>query len=324
MTQNSFVQIRCRNGSLAGQTFCFIEPGTAPLPNPLRIGRHQDAHIRFFADAETMVSRLHAELHYDGSTCSLIDIGSTLGTYLMPTQERIKRLNISKGTNWDVQFGVNGPICHISFGGAVPFGPYLLISKLGEGGMGEVFVGWDTRLNRQVVLKLLREEMLGEIKDAQNLLLNEARIVSQLEHPNVVRVYDLGEQSGVLYLAMEYIRGVNLNELRRFNGFRDQRLPPALAAGIMHQVCLGLHAAHQLPIQVVHRDISPNNIMLTAEGVKVIDFGLARARNRIGVSFTEGGKIAGCPPYMSPEQIKTPQTVDRRSDIFSAGACRRL
>jgi serine/threonine protein kinase len=315
MQQNTFVQIRCRNGSLAGHAYCYIEPGLLPIPTPLRIGRHQDAHIRFAGEAEQMVDHLHAELRYDQGVVSLRDVGSRQGTFVFPTRQKIDRLRIAQGTSYDVQLGADGPVCNISLGSAVPFGRYMLTNKLGEGGMGEVYIGCDTRLTRQVVLKLLHRSVL----DQATVLVNEARIVSQIEHPNIVRVYEIGDQDGVLYLAMEYIRGVTLNELRRALAKAGKRMPPALAAGIMRQACLGLHAAHQLPIQIVHRDVSPNNVMMTPESVKVIDFGVARAKNRVGASFSEGGRVTGCPPYMSPEQIGAAQTVDRRSDIFSVG-----
>ena len=319
MTRNVFIQLKCRSGSLAGQLYSYIEPELAPLPAPLRFGRHPDAHIRPLGDDESMVSRSHAELHYKDSRLSLFDVGSTHGVYVAGSRERVEQLDIQLGEGRDIRLGVNGPIFHISLGAAIPFGPYLLVGKLGEGGMGEVYVGWDSRLGRLVALKLLRKSVLDELEDAERMLLNEARIVSQLEHPNIVRIYEIGEEAGHLFIAMEYIRGLTLNQIVKQLGARGGRLAPALAAGILRQACLGLHAAHQLPIQVVHRDVSPNNIMIMAESVKVIDFGVAQAKNRVGASFTEGGKMTGCPPYMSPEQIRTPQNIDRRSDLFSVG-----
>jgi serine/threonine-protein kinase len=318
MTRRSFIQIRGRSGNLAGQSFCFVEPSELPLPNPLRFGRHQDVHVRFVGDEWHMVSRVHAQLRFEGGGLLLEDVGSTHGTFLVGKPEKLTTLAIPLGESRDVQFGATGPICTISLGAASPFGHYLLTSKLGEGGMGEVYVGWDTRLPRFVALKLLRKTMLAEVADAERMLLNEARIISQLEHPNIVRVYEIGEEAGAVYIAMEYIRGVTLSQIWKQLRQRGLRLAPALAAGILRQACLGLHAAHQLQIQVVHRDVSLNNIMLTPESVKVIDFGVARAKNRVGESFTEGGRVTGCPPYMSPEQIRTPQSIDRRSDIFSA------
>ena len=319
MTRNVFIQLKCRSGSLAGQLYSYIEPELAPLPAPLRLGRHPDAHIRPLGDDESMVSRNHAELHYKDSRLSLLDVGSTHGVYVAGSRERTEQLDLQLGEGRDIRLGVSGPIFHISLGAAIPFGPYLLVGKLGEGGMGEVYVGWDSRLGRLVALKLLRKSVLDELEDAERMLLNEARIVSQLEHPNIVRIYEIGEEAGLLFIAMEYIRGLTLNQTVKQLGARGLKLAPALAAGILRQACLGLHAAHQLPIQVVHRDVSPNNIMIMPESVKVIDFGVAQAKNRVGASFTEGGKMTGCPPYMSPEQIRTPQNIDRRSDLFSVG-----
>lgn len=204
--------------------------------------------------------------------------------------------------------------------GGIPFGRYLITGKLGAGGMGKVYVAWDEQLSREVVIKLLHRDPSRDERDAAHVLLNEARIVSKIEHPNIVRIYEIGEVAGTLFIVMEYIRGIDLRQLQTRMSGRGRPFPPSLAAGILRQACLGLHAAHEPPSRVIHRDISPGNIMVTADSVKVIDFGLARAMDRVGQSITAGTRIAGCPPYMSPEQIKTPGSVDRRADLFSLAA----
>ena len=317
METATFVHLFCRRGSLAGKSLSYINPAPLPMPDPLRIGRHSDSHFCCRGHDETLVSRFHAELQNEGEAIRLVDCDSSQGLFLARTQERISSMLIPRGAQVELQLGPSGPLCTLSVGLAVPFSHYWLTAKLGEGGMGEAYVAWDTRLERFVVLKLIHAALRDSATATDQHLFDEARIVSQLENQNVVRIYDMGYVGRVPYIAMEYLRGLSVNQISRWLQRNRTALPPEVAAGIMRQVCLGLHAAHELPTAVVHRDISSNNIMLTRESVKVIDFGLARATNRVSRSFTEEGRIAGCPPYMSPEQILEPKTIDRRSDIFS-------
>ena len=314
----AFVHVFCRRGSLIGKSLAYIDPAPLPMPQRLRLGRDPESNLQFSGNDELMVSGHHAELRLEGGDAYITDLGSAGGLFLLPTQERISCLQVRSNSQVEVQLGINGPVCVISVGVAVPFAHYWLTAKLGAGGMGEVYLAWDARLERFVVLKLIRPDFSSSVAAADQHLFDEARVVAKLENHHVVRIYELGEVGQVPYLAMEYLRGVSVNALHRKLVHLEMRLPAAVAAGIMRQVCLGLHAAHELPTAIVHRDISANNILITADSVKVIDFGLARAKNRICKSFTEENRIAGCPPYMSPEQIKTPQSVDRRSDIFSA------
>lgn len=314
----AFVHVFCRRGSLAGKSLAYIEPAPLPMPQPLRLGRHLDDHFHFCGTDERMVSRHHAELRLERGEVHIVGIDSSHGLYLTQTQERIERLHVRPNSQIEVQLGTGGPVCVISVGVAVQFAHYWVTAKLGAGGMGEVYLAWDAKLERFVVLKLIRPEWGDSVDAADQHLFDEARIVAKLENHHVVRIYELGEVGQVPYIAMEYLRGISVNSLLRNLQRLDKRLPAAAAASIVRQVCLGLHAAHELPTAIVHRDISTNNILVTTDSVKVIDFGLARAKNRVSKSFTEGDRIAGCPPYMSPEQIKSPRTVDRRSDIFSA------
>ena len=155
------------------------------------------------------------------------------------------------------------------------------------------------------------------------MLLEEARIVSQINHPNVVNIYDVGTDRGVHYIGMEYLRGVNLYDVQLQLQRLDRRCPYDLAAAIIGQGCLGLHAAHEArdvsgrQLGIVHRDFTPTNLVISPEGdVKLIDFGVARAVGRQYLS--KDGQFVGKPAYASPEQILHPRQVTRTSDIFSA------
>lgn len=312
----TYVQVSCLRGTLVGRLAAYIDPAPLPLPQPFLLGRGQDCHLSFKGSANRMVSRHHAELQLSAQGIRFRD-GSSQGSYLAQTQERVSVLELARGEKAEVQLGPGGPLCEIASGIAIPFGSYSLVAKLGEGGMAEVYLAGDNRLERFVVLKLLHPAICQQDPLAGKHLLNEARIVAQLEHQHVVRIYELGELSGIPYIAMEYLRGISLRQLNEQLAALGRPLPPALAAALVRQACLGLHAAHELPAQVVHRDISHNNILITREGVKVIDFGIARTNNPSGVLATAPNVTKGCPPYMSPEQIRAPQTVTRLSDIFS-------
>lgn len=312
----TYVQVSCLRGTLAGRLAAYIDPAPQPLPQPLLLGRGEDCHLCFKGPSNMMVSRHHAELQLSAQGIMFRD-DSSQGSYLAPTQERIAVLELARGEKAEIQLGPGGPLCQIASGVAIPFGSYSLVAKLGEGGMAEVYLAGDNRLERFVVLKLLHPAFCQQDPLAGKHLLNEARIVAQLEHHHVVRIYELGELSGIPYIAMEYLRGISLRQLNEQLAALGRPLPPALAAALVRQACLGLHAAHELPAQVVHRDISHNNILITREGVKVIDFGIARTNNASGALATEPNVTKGCPPYMSPEQIRAPQTVTRLSDIFS-------
>jgi serine/threonine protein kinase/Tfp pilus assembly protein PilF len=191
---------------------------------------------------------------------------------------------------------------------------YRVEAKLGEGGMGVVYKAYDTRLRRQVALKVLPPENLADPESKQRLM-REARAASALNHPNIVTVYEIGSEGGVDFIAMEYVEGRSLAHAIPAKG-----LPLARALDYAIAIAGALAKAHAA--SVVHRDLKPANIMVTGEGrVKLLDFGLAR-RVRLAESetatFTVEGAIAGTPAYMSPEQARG-LTVDARTDIFSLG-----
>ncbi len=194
---------------------------------------------------------------------------------------------------------------------------YRIVSSLGEGGMGQVYLAADTRLDRQVALKVLREELAGQAA-ARERFLREAKLASSLSHPNITHIYEIGEAAGVSFLVMEYVTGEPLNR-RVARG----AIAASEAVGIGAQVADALDAAHAKSI--VHRDIKPANILIGARGhVKVLDFGLAKLQANPGALdetqlLTREGAMLGTVNYMSPEQALGEET-DARSDIFSLGA----
>ena len=191
---------------------------------------------------------------------------------------------------------------------------YRITRQLGAGGMGEVFLAEDTRLNRNTALKVLAREFVRD-PDRLRRFEREARIISALNHPNIVTIYRFGHADGVPVLATEYVDGVTLRQM-----IDDGPVAPDVVLDIARQVCSALGAAHAAGI--VHRDIKPENIMRRADGVvKVLDFGIAKL---VDASSTGSGHttvadaIVGTPAYMAPEQARG-MTIDTRSDVFSLG-----
>ena len=189
------------------------------------------------------------------------------------------------------------------------FKNYRLLRKLGAGGMGEVYLAEDMKLRRKVALKFLSEQYTAN-PEFKARLEREAQLTANLNHPNIVTIYEVGEHQNRQYIAMEYVEGESLKE-RMTRG----KLPLKEAIDLVAQICAGLGKAHRAT--VVHRDIKPGNILFNLDGqVKIVDFGLAKMP---GVSkLTKGGAMMGTIPYMSPEQVKT-EEIDQRSDIFSTG-----
>ena len=158
----------------------------------------------------------------------------------------------------------------------------------------------------------------------ERMFLDEAALAARIHHPNVAEILDLGEQDDILYIVMEWIDGEALSVIARASKKSDILIPHRITLRIAAQACMGLHAAHELrdenehPIGLVHRDVSPQNILVTYDGhVKLVDFGVAKATNRAG-GETSAGQLKGKIPYMSPEQAKG-GNVDRRTDIFAMG-----
>lgn len=201
------------------------------------------------------------------------------------------------------------------------FGPYEIISTLGAGGMGEVYRARDTRLGREVAIKILPTE-LSSSQDRLNRFEQEAYSASSLNHPNIITIHDIGSEDSTRYIAMELVDGKTLRELISTGPIASRK-----AISIATQLAEGLAKAHSAGI--IHRDLKPENVMITKDGfVKILDFGLAKlftADKQEGVSSlqtaagTNAGIILGTIGYMSPEQASGEQ-VDFRSDQFSLGS----
>ncbi|MFY9317178.1 MAG: serine/threonine-protein kinase [Burkholderiales bacterium] len=190
------------------------------------------------------------------------------------------------------------------------FGRYLIVAELGRGAMGAVHRAIDPLIERDVAIKTLLPlppEIMDEVRER---FLREARSAGRLNHPNIVTIYDVGEQDGVAYMAMELLEGKSLQQILR----ETPRLPIATIADLVAQVADGLDLAQRF--KITHRDIKPANIMVSADRrAKLTDFGVAHVASS---SMTQTGAALGSPKYMSPEQV-TGQPLDPRSDIFSLG-----
>src|SRR5258707_4952592 len=196
-------------------------------------------------------------------------------------------------------------------------GRYTLDRILGKGAVGVVCEGVGPRLNRRVAIKTILKSNLDEdtAKDFAMRFVREAQAVARLNHPNIVQVYDFGEEGEIAYLVMEFIKG---KELKTFFD-ANERFDLKEAVRIMCELCDALDFAHNAGI--IHRDIKPANVMIDAQGrTKLTDFGVARVQDsdKTSVERTQASTIVGTPAYMSPEQI-TGGNIDKRTDAFPAG-----
>ncbi|MFL5346169.1 MAG: serine/threonine protein kinase [Hyalangium sp.] len=206
---------------------------------------------------------------------------------------------------------------------AVPFGKYELLRKIASGGMGQVFLARERgAVERLVVLKLILPH-LAEDEEFLSMFLEEARLVARLQHPNLVTILDLLEVEGRHCLAMEYVQGDDVRRLDKQARLKGKLLPAGLVLRIISEAASGLDYAHKArdaqgqPLRLVHRDVSPQNILVGFDGaVKIIDFGVAKAAG--SGQQTATGVLKGKYPYMSPEQASG-QAIDGRSDQFALG-----
>lgn len=199
-------------------------------------------------------------------------------------------------------------------------GAYTLQKKIGAGGMAEV---WLAHGPRGVCVLKLPHHQLTDNPEFVRMFLDEAALLAQLHHPNIAQIFDLGQADGRYFLAMEYVPGFDLMTISVDHEQQGELMAPTLAARIVADVASALHSAHEAkdskgePLHIIHRDISPHNVLLSTKGVvKLIDFGVAKAnRSR---HRTQAGLVKGKYPYMSPEQI-TGQLIDRRVDVYALG-----
>jgi serine/threonine-protein kinase len=205
-------------------------------------------------------------------------------------------------------------------------GRYELLLPIAQGGMATV---WAARqkgsrgFQKTVAIKTMLPA-LSEDPQFEQMFLDEAALAAKIHHPHVAEILDLGEQDEILYIVMEWIDGEALSVIHKASRKNQAQVPARLSLRIAMQACAGLHAAHELrdendvPLMLVHRDVSPQNVLVTYDGiVKLVDFGVAKAVGRAS-GETNAGQLKGKVPYMSPEQARG-GTVDRRTDIFAMG-----
>jgi serine/threonine-protein kinase len=212
------------------------------------------------------------------------------------------------------------------FGAGNTLGRYELLTPIAQGGMAMVWAARikGTRGFQKLVAVKSMLPSLGEDDQFEKMFLEEAELASRIKHPNCCEILDLGEEDGTLYLVMELIHGEPLSTLQKASASAGG-MPMGVALKIVHAAALGLHAAHELraedgtSLELVHRDVSPQNILVTHDGhVKIVDFGIAKVAGAAAEGRTQAGQVKGKVPYMAPEQCAQ-RKLDRRTDIFALG-----
>jgi serine/threonine-protein kinase len=210
----------------------------------------------------------------------------------------------------------------VTLAAGTQIGKYVVIKKLAEGGMAEIYLATSQGaegFEKEVVIKRIRSFMASD-PGFVDMFIAEARLASRLNHANVVQIFDFAKHEDTYYLAMEYVRGCTLSDLRKKCKDLLEPMPPVLVAHIGAEVARGLHYAHRLkvngePLFLVHRDVTPHNVLISFDGaVKLTDFGIAKAGNKL----TSPGMLKGKFAYMSPEQSRG-ENVDARTDVFALG-----
>lgn len=192
-------------------------------------------------------------------------------------------------------------------------GRYKIIEELGRGGMGVVYKAIDPQINRTVALKVLLNNTILTQEKTQRFF-NEMRSIGQLNHPQIIRLYDHGQDQGIYFFTMDYIEGKTLSEI-----LKERKLPLKKAVAIVEQVAITIHHAHTN--KIIHRDLKPSNILIAKDGkAYIMDFGIAKIENN-DQSITSTGAIMGTPAFMSPEQAHgEKRKIDHRTDVYSLGA----
>jgi serine/threonine-protein kinase len=251
-------------------------------------------------------SRVLAAAHHDELTSQLAPAYAAA--------EPLARALVERG--WLTRFQADHALS--GNGDQLKLGSYVLLERLGVGGMGEVFKARHCVMNRVVALKVIRPELLKNPAAAHRFH-QEIEAAAKLQHPNIVLAFDANEAGDVHFLAMEYVEGVDLARLM----VQRQPLPVAEVCEYVRQAALGLQHAHEKGL--VHRDVKPSNLIVTPQGqVKILDFGLARLRHAeaeavLGTDLTKTGMMLGTPDYLPPEQARNAKQVDIRGDVYSLG-----
>jgi serine/threonine-protein kinase len=204
---------------------------------------------------------------------------------------------------------------------------YELLCPIAEGGMASVWAGrirGKYGFEKLVAIKTILPRYAANAR-FRDMFLDEANIAARIDHPNVAQIFDLGEERSLLYLAMEYVDGDALSKLNRACQKKGIQIPTGIVMRVLADACAGLHEAHELkgaagkPLGIVHRDVSPHNVLISTKGiVKVIDFGIAKTLAR-DAEDAEAGVLKGKIQYMAPEQALG-QHIDRRADVWAVGA----
>ncbi|KAB2895867.1 MAG: serine/threonine protein kinase, partial [Kofleriaceae bacterium] len=259
--------------------------------------------------------------HTSGDAARLRSLRQRAGARLperRPQCDPTDHLTATHGGMIPTKVGASSPI---------PFGRYTLIERLAVGGMAELFLGTapgEHGFQRQVVIKRLLPNLAREPVYTA-MFIDEAKLTAKLSHPKIAQTYELGRVGTELFIAMEFVDGLDVLAMLRELAWQRRRMPTELAVWVTHEVLDALDFAHNLKdeqgnsLGIVHRDISPSNVLLSRRGdVKLVDFGIARAVGPGRHHRTKSGTLKGKYGYMSPEQV-IEQPVDARSDLFSAG-----